>query len=111
MQRLSNPNTSSNKTDVTVREIELSFKKYINENSVSVFPNPTTNYITVLLNSKNKNSKLNFVKVYDILGKEDFSKYINEPMAFLDFSAYPNGVFIIHTNDFEKTFYQKIVIQ
>jgi hypothetical protein len=111
MLRQSNPNTSSSSEDIKVKEIELSFKKYLNESSISVFPNPTNSTATVQLNSKNKNASINFVKIYDILGKEILSQKVNETSISLDLSGYQKGVYVIQVNDFEKTFHQKIIIQ
>jgi len=100
----SNSSTKSN-------EIELLFELDLSENYISIFPNPTNSTATIQLHSKNYETSLNSIKIYDLLGREILSKQVNENSFTIDLSSYPKGVYFIEVKDRNTSYYQKIINQ
>ncbi len=64
-----------------------------NSTAILVYPNPTTNFITL------KNSEgINQVKVFSLEGKLLKTEKINSKNATLDLSYLPKGVYLLQTN-------------
>lgn len=76
--------------------------------SVSVFPNPTKNFVTV----RSTTSPISKILVYDVYGKLIGTRAVNETAFVLDMSSYPSGVYVIRvmTNN-QSVFTNKIIKQ
>ena len=111
--RESNDNISLLKNKPEAKAIELSFENSTLENHISVYPNPANSTVTIQLHNSDKSSELKHIIIYDIFGREVFSRQINETSSYvLDVLSYPKGVYFIVASDAtEKTYYQKLIIQ
>jgi hypothetical protein len=103
-------NTMESNGLVESNQITLSFEKDFSENSISVFPNPTNNTVTIQLNSKNEEATLSHIKLYDIFGRVMITTAANANSHVLDVSKYPKGVYFIEITDKNTSYYQKIII-
>lgn len=63
---------------------------------VNIFPNPSTQYITIELNSNEKG--LSYIKLFDLSGKEQLSQKIqpNTTTIYLDLNPLPSGIYVVH---------------
>jgi len=72
--------------------------------NISVFPNPTYNYVLVTGDLQ----KVNFVSVYNVVGKLIFSQKVNSSQKLkIDLSHLKNGLYFIKTNTFVKSVIKK----
>ena len=71
---------------------------------LNVYPNPTTDQITVQSKSRIKD-----VTVYSIDGKLIFSKNTDGKSAVIDLKGLNAGVYLIHINSGSQTFVEKII--
>jgi len=106
---LTAPIVSSNSTKS--KKIELSFETIISENYITVFPNPTNSTVNIQLHSTNQKSSLNHIKLYDMVGREFFSKQIDGYTHIIDVSSYSKGVYFLEIKDEKTTYHKKIIIQ
>ncbi len=58
------------------------------ENTISVYPNPATNNVTI-----SSTENLQSIAIYDILGKQIFTKTSNNSSETIDVSSFDNGVY------------------
>jgi len=81
-----------------------------NEYSVSVFPNPATDFITVdLMNVKNEVST---VKITDISGKVAYQSEIYETSnLIIATNSLTKGIYILSVSNGSKTFNKKVVVK
>jgi len=65
---------------------------------VIVYPNPTVNYVnlhfTEVINAQ--------IRVFDLTGKELFSKIFNDEKTSVDLSPYNNGTYLLHVYDIDN---------
>lgn len=94
-----------------VPEIELTFRKKYVPNSVSIFPNPAHDKVTITLNSNDKNEVIRSIFIYDYLGRKSTTINPNSNTFVLDLSEQPKGVYFFLINDSVSQFKQKIIIQ
>lgn len=79
--------------------------EYAGENTISVFPNPTSGFVNILLDGND-----NTVNVYNIIGEEIFSRQTSLKNLNIDLSEFPAGVYMLEvTNGYMKHF-QKIIV-
>ena len=93
------------------KEIKLSFEASLSENTISVFPNPANSTVNIQLHSTNQKSSLNHIKLYDMVGRELFSKQIDGYTHIIDVSSYSKGVYFLEIKDKKTTYHKKIIIQ
>jgi len=81
----------------------------INEASVlaKVYPNPTTNFITIQLSGINK-TRVNY-SVFDICGREMKSGWIGFIKESIDFTAFQKGIYVVKLSDGAKHQFMKVV--
>ncbi|MGD0712153.1 MAG: T9SS type A sorting domain-containing protein, partial [Bacteroidales bacterium] len=65
----------------------------IENNSLTVTPNPTNDNITV--NTGDLRSTINDIRIYDIVGNMVFEKNMADYKASIDVSALPGGVYVV----------------
>ena len=80
------------------------------ENGVKVFPNPTSNSVTVeFLNPTSFN--LNKISVMNILGEEIYSSQISKNQLTVDMEKWENGIYIFQIQSNDKLVNKKIIKQ
>ena len=81
----------------------------INESSIlaNVYPNPTTNFITIQLSGINK-TRVNY-SVFDICGREMKSGMFGFNKESIDFSAYQKGIYLVKLSDGVNQQFVKVV--
>jgi hypothetical protein len=72
-----------------------------------VYPNPTTNFITVQLSGTNK-LQVNY-SVSDICGRVMKSGLVGFSNKSIDFTAFPKGLYVVKLSDGVKHQFVKIV--
>jgi hypothetical protein len=87
------PWNSDSATLTTTENCSLSLDEFDNY-SVTIYPNPSNDYITILTKSELKN-----VEIYNMLG-QSINKKISADSR-IDISTLPNGNYIIKTIDFQ----------
>lgn len=97
---------SSWSDEVTFMADELSTSlPDIDENKISITPNPTSDFIMISGNTINTE-----IYIYDILGNKLVNKYSgNKIIESIDISAFPQGVYFISIKNKENNFTQKII--
>jgi hypothetical protein len=74
-------------------------------NFISVFPNPTSGFINVMLDGD-----MNTVKVYNIVGEEIFAQQTSSKNLNIDLTEFPAGVYMIEVSCNTTKYFRKIVI-
>lgn len=104
--------TACGKSSTTTKEftIDLSLSTdSFSSRSFSVFPNPTSHYVT--LTTANNYQNIN-VQLIDITGKLVLSKnHHSENTIKLDLSEFRKGVYFLHVNADQKKLTKKIILQ
>lgn len=84
----------------------LSLEKQKTEINLAIFPNPTSNLITIT----SKNESLKNLIIYNLLGNKlvetSFSKEL-----FVDMSAFPSGVYIVKINEDNNEKVMRIIVK
>ncbi|TLX76395.1 T9SS type A sorting domain-containing protein [Labilibacter sediminis] len=88
-----------------VEEIANSVGDKIETNDLKIYPNPTTNIITVDYTKGNKAS----IKIYDTTGKVVVSKVNLQPNNQVDLSALSKGVYIVELVTDVQTSISKVI--
>lgn len=107
----SNPDTSVTKTKVAYIHVidGSSITENQGKNNISIFPNPSTGFITIDFGT----AKVLNIRVYDLLGKiifnEDNINFANQRKA-LDLSSLTKGIYLIELNGDNLKEKKKIVI-
>lgn len=80
------------------------------DENIAVYPNPTSNVVTLLINSEIKNV---VIKVYAITGQQVFSKTESKPQSYIseqiDFSNFTNGIYLLQIKTDTKIVTKKII--
>jgi len=88
-------NQSSCSFTITVEE-ELATTDFEFENGLSMYPNPTSNVISI----DSKNHVITSIRIFDISGKQLFSETnLNSLSKQVDISAFSEGIYFININD------------
>jgi len=88
-------NQSSCSFTITVVE-ELSTTDFEFENGLSIYPNPTSNLITI----ESKNQAITSIHIFDISGKQLFSETnFNSLIKQVDISTFSEGIYFISINN------------
>ncbi len=83
---------------ITLQEVILSTNDFEDLETISVYPNPAQNSITI----SNKIA-LNSVEIYSVLGNKVFEKKnLNSLSETFDISHLPSGIYLINTVDSDK---------
>jgi hypothetical protein len=77
-------------------------------NEISIFPNPATSKIILKMNSSEDKSVL---KIFDLNGKESFSKEINHPETEISTEFLTKGVYFVVLQNKKGRQTQRVVIQ
>jgi len=75
---------------------------------ITVYPNPSTGYITVQYYGGSKEAKE--LKIFNAIGKEIYKTFMDGNSANIDLSEYPKAFYYIQINDTFQIFNQKIII-
>ncbi|PKP45986.1 MAG: hypothetical protein CVT95_07785 [Bacteroidetes bacterium HGW-Bacteroidetes-12] len=86
-----------------------SFSTIINDDEISVFPNPTTNLININL-SKEKNKPFN-IQLFDVNSNLIFHITTHESSIQFNTSRYPKGVYLLRIFNQYTVFTEKIITQ
>ena len=70
----------------------ISNTEIINENVISIFPNPTSGLITIVLNELNPNQK---IKLYNLTGSFLMEKEITDSNTNLNLKDYETGFYLL----------------
>ncbi len=90
---------------VTV-DLSITSVNEINENSLSMFPNPVTNELTI--NNISKNAT---ISIYDLNGKLLINKTANSTIEKIDVSNLAGGVYSVKVSDNHSTKTSKLIKQ
>jgi len=93
---------------ISLEEIILGTDDFISpKDNISIYPNPTTNIITVSL----MNYEIKSIEIYNVLGeKVGFTSFNGTSETNLDLSIYPSGIYLLKINDsFNKSTFKKII--
>ena len=63
--------------------------------SINVFPNPTTDFITISIKSLIEKDNVFFIELYDLQGKILYTVNYNQNEFKLDMLTYPAGTFLL----------------
>lgn len=84
----------------------LSTNEYsVSDSFIKVYPNPSSDYVTVQLNSKQKIEK---IEVLDVSGKKVLLPKISES-GLLNISQLPTGVYFLNISSEGKIYYEKLI--
>jgi hypothetical protein len=72
---------------------------------LSVFPNPTTGMVSVLLNGES-----NTITVYNILGETIYSQNTSSRNLNIDLSSFENGVYMLEVSKGNSRYMRKLVL-
>lgn len=88
---------------ITTFEATAAVKDFTNT-TVSVYPNPATDIVTITTNNTIKS-----IDVYDIQGRLLTNSLVNDNTIILEFSQYPSGIYFIEVATEAGKYKQKIV--
>jgi len=100
--------TSENTENETKNEMEVD--PALPSNSLFIFPNPSNGVFTVQLNGS-LNEEQSEINVFNIYGREVFSKPMETGYKILDLSSLPKGIYYIQITNAKKTFNRKIIFE
>jgi hypothetical protein len=84
----------------------LGLKTYVDNNSTSVFPNPSSGIVYI-----QSDSKVAELRIMDILGKQVYSATVNNYRTIVDLSAQPKGIYFYELKNEKKIISGKLLIQ
>ncbi len=92
---------------ISLEEIILSTNDIINENTISIYPNPSKDFINVSIS----NSEIKNIEIFNILGKKITSYPLqNVSQTEVDVTELPSGVYLLSLIDTSnKTTLKKII--
>jgi Secretion system C-terminal sorting domain len=109
---LTNSTTSNNNDDSNEEsEIDLQFKKKANQFGFMVQPNPNSGIFTILIDLPTNAEQNVEINVYDLMGKNVYSKSSSALVYNMDFSAIAKGIYYIQVKNNEKSINKKLIIQ
>ncbi|MEG1555881.1 MAG: T9SS type A sorting domain-containing protein, partial [Bacteroidales bacterium] len=73
----------------------VGMENFQKDETISIYPNPTTDDITI----KAKSLNMNNIQVYDIFGKLIIETKINQNQAVIHLTDYPSGIYLIKITD------------
>lgn len=74
-------------------------------NNISVYPNPTSGYLSLITNSE-----IGIVTISNVLGEKVYQSAITNQETYMDLSTQPNGVYFMSIKTNEGTVNKKIII-
>ncbi len=80
----------------------------IEELKTSVYPNPTTSVIRLMIEAENLEHQ-SIVEVYTLNGRQLQQKHIKNPLTEIDLSSYPKGIYILRLHIGEKQREWKVI--
>jgi hypothetical protein len=110
MQKTINPVVENTLNIESAKDIELSFKKHISQNTINVSPNPSNGLFIIQLKSNDGNSTLKLITVFDITGRKILTVEADTKSYMLDLSEQPKGIYFLHANDMNNDYNEKIII-
>jgi hypothetical protein len=108
---LTNTATGCKYCDSLIVTVTTGLKENENHKIMSVYPNPSSGYVNVIMNSADQNIK---VQVMNVLGNLVFERsYVSDEKIFqtrIDMQGEPAGIYFIRITDGQKEYVKKIVI-
>ena len=89
--------------DVTINNIE--------NNEISIYPNPTTGIITIENNSKFQNFTNSKIIITDISGRIIYSEFQNFANSQINLSEYGKGIYLIKIQTGTNIYIKKIIVK
>jgi hypothetical protein len=86
----------------------LGINETINSTTISIYPNPATNYLNIDNTSKMKNESM---EIYNISGQRLFTQRLQEEKTTIDLSGLAKGFYFIKTNTEDNIKTTKLIIQ
>ncbi len=81
-----------------------------NENSISVFPNPTTGQFQIQIDSENEFKSDGYrIEIVNMLGEKVYSSNIRHQVSNINISDKPTGIYFLHLKSNTKTYNQKVI--
>lgn len=93
-------------TDTIIDEIYVSAINDLYFNDIKVYPNPANDELNILIDSENKEFRL---QLYSILGQNVFDKFVSNTHK-IDISSFKRGMYILKISDGEKVGSIKLAI-
>ena len=84
-----------------------SFDDELHQNKIKIFPNPFSNFTTVLLNDEGENT----IQLFDISGRPLRKFVVNKNSFQLSKNNLKSGVYILEIKNKKGVFRKKLVIQ
>ena len=95
--------------NVTVSPL-TDMSEYMNNDELSIFPNPTTGILNILIPENMENSN---ILIYNSLGSEvgSFNIPSNSRSFTTDLKPYGNGIFFIHVLSEGRSVVKKVIVK
>ncbi|WP_338733827.1 T9SS type A sorting domain-containing protein [Mangrovimonas cancribranchiae] len=77
-----------------------------NENSIKIFPNPSTG----IVNIKSQNILINTIELYDMLGRKVLSENINSNQKQINLSRFPSGMYLVKIGTDTKSTTKRLML-
>ena len=78
------------------------------QNQINIFPNPSSDFISVTYKSKTQNSQL---EILDVMGRKVAEYKLAEPELQINISKLPQGLYLLKVTDVENSFAKRFVKQ
>jgi hypothetical protein len=93
---------------ITLEEVILGIEQNDLNDSISIYPNPADDYLTI----SNNNTGIETIELYSVLGNKVFEKTdINSLTKSINISNLPSGVYLLKVIDSEKKSATKRIIK
>lgn len=79
--------------------------------TVKAYPNPTTNFITVSVETTNDALKGYSIELFDVLGKHLMNEKLKDKTLQVDMSIYRSGSYLLRVSNSDKTKLQTFKIE
>lgn len=96
---ITDANACIDSASITINHVSVGIDDFSNSLGISVFPNPTTNYIQLV----NPKAKALHYELYDVNGKLIFSEFTKETLLKMSVLPLPSGVYFLKLITNEQT--------
>jgi uncharacterized membrane protein YqhA len=110
---LTNADNSGNTWDIFIAKLDITtgIESVRNNNSISIFPNPSSGKFTIKMNGIQSQGQYD-IFIYNVLGEKVYSTIINPSTEALSINLdAPSGIYFVQMPNNNQTANQKIIIQ